>query len=153
MKPKVFLRADGNYDADAASLETGLDASKEPSMTVQAQAADADINVIMRRAAVTGMLPQRAGVPMFGDFTDVHDFRSAQAVIAEVSGFFSNLPADLRAKFANDPARFAEFCSDEANHPELVKLGLLKAPEAAAEPVEPVPAPAPAAAPAPAKGA
>ena len=34
------------------------------------------------------------------------------------------MPADVRARFNNDPALFVDFCSDEANLDEMRKLGL-----------------------------
>lgn len=104
----------------------GLECLDE-SLTQQHQAEEADINTIVRRFGVTGHLPESARPVFFGDFDDVFDFQSAQNAVIAADRAFMALPADLRARFANDPQKFVEFCSDEANVEELRKLGLAKA--------------------------
>jgi len=96
------------------------------SMTIQAQAEDADINVLMRRYGITGKMPDNPRIPMYGDFLEVRDYRTALEAIRQADADFMEIPAEIRARFDNDPQRFLEFCSDEANRDELSKLGLLK---------------------------
>lgn len=127
-----------NYDADMVSEETGLDC-KDESLTDQSGKEDADINTIVRRFGVTGLVPEAARPLFFADFDDVFDFQSAQNAIAEANQAFMALPADVRSRFANNPQKFVEFCSEQsadgslANLAELRKMGLAP-PEKVPEP-------------------
>lgn len=117
------IRQAYGYDSDKVSEDTGLEC-KDVTLAQQHQADEADINTIVRRFGVTGQLPEPVRAPTFGDFTDVFDFRSAQDAILEANRSFMAMPADVRARFGNNPQFFVEFCSDPANLPELRKLGL-----------------------------
>lgn len=139
MPAKVFLRSEFNYDTEEVSKSLGL-VCKDVSRTVQADAKSADINFIVKGMMAGGVMPVRKGTPLQGDFADAPDFQSAMALIAEANQSFMALPAELRARFRNDPGAFVDFCSDEANADEIVKLGLAKrVPKAATEAVVPVP--------------
>lgn len=121
------------YDVDLASVETGLMCEAD-SLTVQADAAETDINLIVKRFGVTGTLPQGVRLPSYEDFTgQIFDFRSAQEVLMAARDEFMKLPPGVRARFANDPQEFLEFCEDKANLPELRQMGLAKPEEPAAE--------------------
>lgn len=124
---KPFLRAPGNYDTDAASDEATLPPDQYgESLTIQAHAEDADINVLMRRYGVTGKMPENAQhlVPMYGDFTEVTDYRSAVEAVNRAHDAFMLFPAELRARFDNDPQRLMEFAADPKNVEEMRKFGL-----------------------------
>lgn len=125
----ITYRAPNNYDTKQVSDDTAVDPSTwGPSLTVQSMTEDADINVMMKRFGVTGKMPENLRIPTFGDFTQVGDFRSALNAVAEAQENFMLLPADLRAKFQNDPQLFLEFASDERNRTQMQELGLLKTP-------------------------
>ena len=94
------------------------------SMTDQTQAEDADINVILKRFKVTGVMPTSVRVPTFGDFTGVRNFHDAMSAIKSAQVSFMQMPADVRARFNNDPGMFVEFCSNSNNLAEMRKLGL-----------------------------
>lgn len=146
------IRAPYNYDVDQASKEAAF-GPFEDGRTQQHDADETDINFIVKRFGVTGMLPQRTLPPMFGDFTEVLDFREAQLKIREAQEAFDALPAEVRHRFKNDPAEFVEFASKEENIDELRKLGLAKAKDPEPDPApggDPTPAPKPTPAPAPA---
>lgn len=98
----------------------------DDSRTVQADARDADINVIMSRYQKTGQLPPLARLPSYGDFDQVSDFRTALELVRQGEHQFMQLPAAVRARFDNDPAAFSEFASDPGNHLELVELGVVR---------------------------
>lgn len=124
------MRGYNQYDSDAASLLSGY-VCHTPSRTQQSQAEDTDINVIVKRFGITGQLPTGVRVPQFGDFIGVSDFREAMDAIVLAERSFAAMPSDVRLRFANDPQLFLEFCSDEANLPEMRRLGLaVPAPEA-----------------------
>lgn len=151
----VFVRSAGNYDMNAASVESGL-ACQDESLAHQASREEADINTMVRRFGLTGKLPLLDELPQFGEFDEVFDFHSAMNAVAAARQSFMTLPGELRARFMNDPGVFVDFCSDERNRAEAERLGLLKPapllPAASGAPGEPG-APAAAAAPAAAPGA
>lgn len=122
---RVSLRSPfaDDYDPDMVSFETGLECL-EPGRTQQHQAEEADINTIVRRFGVTGKLPENVRAPTYADFDEIVDFQSAQNAIIQARDSFMRMPAGIRARFDNDPGAFVDFCSDEANRDELVKLGL-----------------------------
>lgn len=129
--PRPFIRTWDNYDRDAVSDATGLEC-KDVSLAVQSQKEEADINTIVRNFGVTGQIPQGVRVPSYGDFDLVDDYRSALEAIKEAEVSFMKMPADVRDRFANNPALFVDFCSDSSNLDEMRKLGL--AVEAKVEP-------------------
>ena len=113
------------------SEDDGIDCSIEPSLTVQADAKEADINYIMARYTRTGVLPQMIErEPHFGDFSDIKDYLSSMLIITKAREQFEALDARVRDRFANDPARMLAFVADPANKNELIALGLAVAPVA-----------------------
>jgi len=119
----MIFRNGYNYDVDQASLESGLEC-KDPSLTSQSSADEADINTLVRRFGLTGTMPQGLKVPEYGDFDVVMDFQSAQNAVLAAQKSFMAMPADVRARFVNDPQVFLEFCANPENADELVKMGL-----------------------------
>ena len=65
MKPP-FIRSAYNYDMFAASDESAL-TCLDPTMAQQSQAEDCDINVIVKRFGLTGLLPVGVIAPTYGD--------------------------------------------------------------------------------------
>lgn len=119
-----FLRTPYNYDTIAASNESGL-ACEEPTLAQQQFKDETDINNILRQFNITGILPEAPLSPRYGDFSGIVDYHSAlNAVIAAEDGFMA-LPADLRARFQNDPENLINFLDDESNKDEAIKLGLV----------------------------
>lgn len=119
-----FLRTEFNYDRNAASDESGL-ACNDESLAKQSFAEECDINTIVRRFGLTGSLPVDVRMPTYGDFDSVNDYHSALNAIIAADESFLAMPAEVRARFHNDPAEFVAFCDDEANREEAVKLGLV----------------------------
>lgn len=119
-----FLRTAYNYNTNAATNESGL-ACEEPSLAQQHFKDECDINNILRQFNVTGLLPESPLSPRYGDFTGVVDYQSAlNAVIAAEDGFMA-LPAEIRARFENDPENLINFLDNESNKDEAIKLGLI----------------------------
>lgn len=135
-KKAPFLRSTYNYDMDKASDDAGL-CCRDPSLTKQSFAEEADINTMISRFGVGYEMPAGVVAPTYMDFEGVYDFRTAMTAITDAREAFQALPADVRYRFANDPQRFLEFCSNDSNRAEAVKLGLVvPVPEAKApEPV------------------
>lgn len=120
----IFLRSPYNYDTDAASVESGLECQDE-TLARQSFKEEADINTIVNRFMKTGVLPQAVNLPRYGDFSEAMDYHSALNLIMQADDAFMELPAELRARFENDPGQLLEFLQDEANRPEAEKLGLV----------------------------
>ena len=130
------------------------DADYHPSrsLTVQSDAADLDINNIMARYLKTGVAPLSRAAPFYGDATALPDFMQAQQILIDAQLAFESLPARVRDRFHNDPARFLEFMGDESNQEEALALGLLEARDAAVSSERPQKAGVEEAAPAPTEG-
>lgn len=107
--------------------------------TVQEAAAECDINVIVRRAAQTGVV--NVHPVQYGDL-DEHTFQEAQNVIARAREQFDALPSSIRLRYGNDPAKLLAAIDDPSQTDELVKLGVLTRQEATVEPAsDPTPTP------------
>jgi len=128
MKKVPFLRTPYNYDTDAASNESGLHC-EDASRTQQHFKDECDINNILRQFNITGMLPEQAVSPRYGDFSGIMDYHSALNQVIAAEDEFMSLPATLRARFENDPAQLIEFLDNPENKNEAIKLGLVKAVE------------------------
>lgn len=149
-----FVRSPYNYDMFAASGETSL-YCPEPTLTQQQFRDEVDINTIVRNFGLTGELPENGAYPAYSDFAEIIDYHTAMNVIRAADEAFMALPAEARARFANDPQRLMEFVADKNNAAEAAKLGLtrtLLAPYTPPTPAAPAPvgiqAPAPLVAPA-----
>lgn len=104
--------------------------SKSRSLTRQSFAKDADINNIMSKYAVTGVLVDPANVdsrrvPRFGDFSDLVDYPTLVGRINQAQADFMTLPSGLRARFDNDVENLLAFISEPKNVIEAVSLKLL----------------------------
>lgn len=127
MIPKVFVRSAFNYDMDKASDEAGLKC-QDPTLAIQSGAEEADINTIVRRFGLTGQLPSNVRQPEYGDFTGINNYHEAMNAIIQAEESFEAMPAEVRARFHNDPGEFVDFVADEANRAEAEKLGLVRKP-------------------------
>ncbi|WNK14077.1 MAG: internal scaffolding protein [Microvirus sp.] len=127
----MFLRSIYNYDTDNVSEETGLEC-KDISMAQQHQKDEADINIMLRKFGITGEMPTSVRMPQYGDFLGISDYQGAMNAVRAADEAFAELPAHIRSRFANDPEQFVEFCLDEANKAEAIRLGLVTQEELAA---------------------
>lgn len=100
----------------------------DPSLTQQSQKEESDINVIVARFGVTGLLPQRLNVLNLEAFDDIFDYQTAMNAVVAADRAFLQVPADIRARFQNDPQKFVEFVSNPENKEELYRLKLAERP-------------------------
>ena len=119
-----FVRSPYNYNTDAASNESGL-RCEDASLTQQHQKDQADINFIVDQFNVTGILPTAPVSPQYGDFSGIGDYQSALNAIMAMEDEFMSLPANVRARFENDPEKLLDFMSNDKNREEAIKLGLI----------------------------
>lgn len=150
MAMKIKLKQENVYDTDEVSKQTAFEVIGE-SMAQQSQKDEADINTIVKRFGLTGELPKNVRMPTYGDFTDVTDYRTALEAVRAANEAFMRMPPHVRKRFDNSPELFVQFCSDEKNREEAIKLGLV-VPKEAAAPVSGTPEPAAGASGTPPKG-
>lgn len=99
-----------------------------PGRTKQSFAKESNINLIMAKYEKTGLidhLNQFEG--RYGDFIHYQDYHSSMNQIRQAGEAFMTIPATVRAKFDNDPAKFLEFAQNPDNLEELVEMGLARA--------------------------
>ena len=135
MKKSPFLRTPYNYDLDAASNESGLHC-EDATLAQQHYKDECDINNILRQFNVTGLLPQNSISPRYGDFTGISDYHTALNRVIAAEDEFMALPAQIRSRFENDPAKLIDFLDNSENLDEAIKLGLVSKPEELPQVVE-----------------
>lgn len=125
MRKPPFIRTPYNYDTEQASNETAY-VERLPSLTIQSQSLDTDINEIVRRVGIGAPMPTNYRLPQYGDYSEIGDFRSAIEAVKNAEMNFMQLPAAIRANFQNDPQAFLDFCVDAnpANQEQLIQWGL-----------------------------
>lgn len=126
----------------------GVSFDDEPDITVQSAANECDINLIVDRARRGIAPPVSTRIPRFGDFSTVSDYQSMLNSVIEAQDQFDSLPAKIRDRFQNNPAKLLEFLSNESNRDEAIKLGLIE-PPVVEEPPQAAPVAPPGAAEAP----
>ncbi len=105
--------------------KTGITFS-EPSRTKQDFVEECDINNIMRRYEVNGILPIcNAQEPVFADVSEFGDYRESLHRVMAASDAFNSLPSELRKKFDYDPQKMIDFIKDPANKEECIKYGFI----------------------------
>ena len=75
-----MIRSAYTFDPDVVSNETALDTG-EDAVTQQCFKDECDINILLRKFAVTGQLPDNVRVPQYVDFEETFDFHSSMNVI------------------------------------------------------------------------
>lgn len=104
---------------------------KEPTMTIQSEKDNCDINVIMNRYATCGTpLPYRTdGVqPVYADVSELGDYMENFQRCKQAEEMFNNLPSALRKELDNNPANLLPFIQDEKNKERCYEYGLLNKP-------------------------
>lgn len=98
----------------------------EPTLAKQAFKDECDINNIIESYQTTGLCTHvTSKSPLYGDFSNVPDYQAAQDTLILAQEQFDALPAKVRKRFDNDPARMLEFMQDESNRDEAIALGLV----------------------------
>lgn len=119
-------------------VEVNMD-NFEPTLTKQCFQEECNIDSILAKYSNTGVIDHlKMTQGNYGDFLDVQDYHTSVNQVVEAQEMFMSLPAQLRARFQNDPGMFLDFVSKDENQLEMAKLGLLK-PEVAQELLNPKP--------------
>ncbi len=115
------------------------------SRTKQSFQKETDINFILaqtEKGLLVTHVNQHEG--NYGDFIDAQDYHTSLNLIHDAQASFLSIPASIRAKFDNDPAKFLEFAQNPDNSAELIEMGLANEPPLYAEGTAPPPPPDPA---------
>lgn len=122
---KVAVLNPFTINPEEHSLAHGI-AFDDPSLTVQADAEQADINNIVKRFGVTGMLPYGSLQPIYDDLTAYPtDYHTALNLIKSADNAFMDMPANIRSRFDNDAGQFLAAIEDPNQHDVLRDLGLI----------------------------
>lgn len=96
-----------------------------PTMTEQHHRNEVNINQIMKRARMGGLIPMRAGTPLYGDFRQATDYHDMKNRVIEADRAFLKLPASIRAQFDNDPGALIAYLDNPENLQEAIEMGLV----------------------------
>lgn len=96
----------------------------DKSRTRQEFKKECDVNEIMRRFKVTGVMPVGNATPRYLDCSAVPNFQDAMQILIDAENAFMRLPALVRKEFDNDPQAFVAFAQDGANLGKLREWGL-----------------------------
>lgn len=100
----------------------------KPTRTKASFQDECDINKLMAMYERNGSLGAvNPYPPQYGDFSNVDDYQTAVNQCIDAQTQFEQLPAKLRDRFQNDPAKLLEFMADEANRAEALDLGIITA--------------------------
>lgn len=114
--------------------------SDQVSKIQQDTAEQADINYILKQFNVTGEInSENRGTPMYGDYSNVGDYNTALNRVTSAERLFAELPARMRERFENNPAKLLSYVSDPKNLDACIDLGLIQAPENYQKPSPPKP--------------
>ncbi len=117
--------------------------NEEPSQTVQSDAVNADIQTILRKHGVTGIVEHLAKTEaQFADVSEFGDYADIMRHVKEAEGEFMNLPSKVRAEFDHDVAKWLDTAHDQDKEDALVKEIVTEAPlepMAVEKPAEAVP--------------
>lgn len=99
----------------------------EPTLAQQHLKDECDVNNIVRRHTEQGVLTHvMAGMPQFGDFSEIQDYRSALDTVIRADEAFASLPAEVRREFDNDPEALLAALQDPSQRDRLEGLGLVE---------------------------
>lgn len=117
------------FDKDGVPLDA--QGNPEPSLTVQSERDNCDINVIIDRFEKTGVLPVMSQQAIGDvDLYDAPTYQESLNVVIAAQNAFDALPAKIRKEFDNDPAKFLAFVDNPENGDRMIELGLREAPPA-----------------------
>lgn len=109
----------------------------EPTMTQQHFKQECNINEILNRYKVTGVLPVNSQNAWFADLSESpKNYQEALHIAQEAQEHFTALPSSVRAHFDNNCAAYLDFVTNptDANIQTGIELGLWSLPEVKEEP-------------------
>lgn len=114
-REKEFSRAAALFCPEPTRTQQQFKDQNNPNKVMDTFARTGDPSVLMSGRKV-----------VYGDFTDVVDYKESLERVIRGQEMFFSLPAEIRDRFKNDPAQLLDFVQDEANRDEAIKLGLIE---------------------------
>lgn len=108
-------------------LRGGVKPGKGPSRVKEGDQRLTDVNEIVKRARLTGVLPGAEMQKCYGSQIEPRDYQEALNTVIAAKEAFAALPSGLRARFGNDPKQLLTFLDKESNYDEAVRLGICEA--------------------------
>lgn len=107
------------------------DDSKSCSKTNTHFREEVDLNNIVQRVARGAQLgsDQATRKLEFRDISNVPEYQDMLNTVANVQNTFMSLPAEIRARFGNDPIQLLEFVGQDKNIDQCIELGLFEKPK------------------------
>lgn len=100
--------------------------NEEPSLAQQQFKEECDINNIVKKFHNTGeFLNMTSKTGVYADFSEIQDYQTMLHTVMAAEDAFNALPAQVRAKFRNDPGQLITYLQDPKNEEEARSLGLL----------------------------
>lgn len=105
MTPPGAPRTPWSHDNDAISRDTGI-LFEDTSLAIQDDEPSANINTIMQRMGITEV-PPPGSIELSAEILELDEmeFQEAMNIVAAGSQAFARLPADVRARYGNDPRK------------------------------------------------
>jgi len=98
----------------------------DPGVTEQHHRDVCDINYIIAKFSPDALaLHAQQYNGQYGDFSELPDYHTALSTVRQIDDLFMNVPADIRAKFNNDPGSFIQFVENPDNRDAMAELGLI----------------------------
>lgn len=104
---------------------------EDPSLARESEKDATDVNKIMERYKKTGIIPMSGQEMFFADVSSVASYQEIMDRVAAGNQAFERLPAEVRARYQNDPAVFLDALQDKAARAQLELEGLIETPEKA----------------------
>lgn len=107
------------------SLKFPVDENGRPAyITEQGHAEECDVNNIIKKYDATGLITHVSKFEAaYGDVASL-DFKESLDLQMNISKKFSELPSNIRERFANSPYEYLKFLEDPAKIQESIDLGL-----------------------------
>ena len=114
-----------------------LDQKGEKSLTKQSHAKQLDVNTIIKKYNQTGVLQKMTDFEgQYGEF-DEFDLATAIEKVQSANELFMEIPSQIRGQFENNPGKFIEFATDQANLQQMRDWGLAEPERGPQVPPEP----------------
>lgn len=122
----------GNMRSDG-STDLHFDENEDPSHTQQQFAKECDVNNIVRS---NSFMPADLAQLRYQDVSEIGDYHTALSIVTKAQDSFSGLPADVRAQFDNDVAKYVDYVTNPENASKASKAVLSAKDEAVLSEVE-----------------
>ena len=123
-KASRLVSVRNGYETEYSSDDHGIDCSQD-GRTKQSFKEECDVNNIVNRWLKSGLMPSANVVPaQFLDVSEIPDYQTSLNLVNQANAMFANLPANVRDRFDNNPAKLLSFVQDKSNLEEAINLGL-----------------------------